>query len=143
VAGVGIFIDSKTTSKTLAILLFLGVVVAVVDSFGNSATTEGLNNFGYSSVVFSISSSFTASALASASMAGTTLALSINFTSYVVGTTAVCSEDRSFVYGSGLGSLRLRRNKRGRSGYFSFSSLLSSKKTIIRINKPNYIKDSI
>jgi hypothetical protein len=36
--GLGIFVDFKTASKTLAILLFLGVivVVAAIVSFGNS-----------------------------------------------------------------------------------------------------------
>jgi hypothetical protein len=61
--------DSKTTSKTLVILLFLGVVVVVVDSFGNPVTAGGLSTFGYS-VVFSDSGSFTGSALASIDMAG-------------------------------------------------------------------------
>jgi hypothetical protein len=94
--GVGIFIDSKTTSRMLAILLFLGVVVVVVDNFGSSATNGGLNSFGCSSVVFSAFGSFTASALVSAGMARTTSAFSINFTSSNVGTTAVCSEDCTF-----------------------------------------------
>jgi hypothetical protein len=86
-AEVGVFTDSKTTSKTLAILLFLGVVVAVVDSFGNPATVGGLSSFGYSSIVSFGPGSFTGSALASTGMAGTvsvakgtTSTLSINFT---------------------------------------------------------------
>jgi hypothetical protein len=64
VAGVGVFIDSKTTSITLVILLFLGVVV-VVDNFGNYATTGGLSSFGSSSAIFGSS---TASTLALAGM---------------------------------------------------------------------------
>jgi hypothetical protein len=62
--GVGIFTNSKTASKTLAILLFLGVVVAVADSFGNSVTMGQLSNFGYSAVFFGPGSS-TGPALAS------------------------------------------------------------------------------
>jgi hypothetical protein len=38
-------------SKTLVILLFLGVVVAVVVSFGNPIMVGGLNSFGWSSAV--------------------------------------------------------------------------------------------
>jgi hypothetical protein len=52
VAGVGVFIDSKTASKTLAILLFFGVIVAVVDSFDNSGF-GGLSSFGCS-LLFSL-----------------------------------------------------------------------------------------
>jgi hypothetical protein len=49
--GVGIFTDSKTASRTLAIILFVGVVVAVADSFGNYVTVGQLSNFGCSSTV--------------------------------------------------------------------------------------------
>jgi hypothetical protein len=84
-AGVGAFMDSKITSKTLAILLFLGVAVVVVDSFGSPVIAEGLSIFGCS-VVFSDSGSFTGSALASIDMArvdsvakGAASALSISF----------------------------------------------------------------
>jgi hypothetical protein len=92
-AGVGVFMDYKTTSKTLAILLFLGVIVAVVDSFDNSVIAGGLNNFGCSAIFF-VSDSFTGSALASTGIAGTVSvakgaasALSINLTSSVIGVT--------------------------------------------------------
>jgi hypothetical protein len=44
-AGVGIFVDFKTASKTLAILLFLGVIVAAVVSFSNPVVVGGLSNF--------------------------------------------------------------------------------------------------
>src|SRR5688500_6885370 len=37
-AGVDAFMDSKTTSKMLVILLFLGVVVIVVDGFDSPVT---------------------------------------------------------------------------------------------------------
>jgi hypothetical protein len=47
-AGTSAFTDSKTTSKTLAILLFLGVVVVVLDSFDNLVTAGGLNTVGCS-----------------------------------------------------------------------------------------------
>ena len=52
VAEAGNLVDYKTASKTLAILLFLGVVVAVVDSFSNPVAIGGLNSFDYSSAVF-------------------------------------------------------------------------------------------
>ena len=52
--------DSKTASKTLAILLFLGVVVAVGDSFGNAVTVGQLSTFGCSAA-FSDSGSLTGS----------------------------------------------------------------------------------
>jgi hypothetical protein len=45
--GTGAFIDSKIASKMLAILLFLGVAVAVLDGFDNPATARGLSTFGY------------------------------------------------------------------------------------------------
>jgi hypothetical protein len=61
--------DSKTASKTLAILIFLGVVVVVVDKFVSPVTAVGLSTFGCS-VVFSYSGFFTGFALASAGMAG-------------------------------------------------------------------------
>ena len=56
---------SKTASKTLAILLFLGVVVAVADSFGSAVTST----FGCS-VAFSDSGYLTGSALASIGITG-------------------------------------------------------------------------
>jgi hypothetical protein len=68
-AGVGAFMDSKTTSKMLAILLFLRVAVVVVDSFGSPVTAGGLSTFGCSAVLFD-SDSFTGFALASVDMAG-------------------------------------------------------------------------
>jgi hypothetical protein len=95
--------DSKTASKTLAILLFLGVIVAVVDSRGNPVTIGGLSSFGYSSVIFFIPGSSTGSTLASTGMArvisvakGTTSALSITFTFSIVGTATVFSKECSF-----------------------------------------------
>jgi hypothetical protein len=50
-AGVGIFVDFKTTSKTLVILLFLGVIVVVgaVVSFDNSVVVGGLSSLECSS----------------------------------------------------------------------------------------------
>jgi hypothetical protein len=43
-------VDFKTASKTLAILLFLGIVVVVAPdvNFGNSVTVEGFTSFGCS-----------------------------------------------------------------------------------------------
>jgi hypothetical protein len=64
-ARVGTFMDSKT----IAILLFLGVAVAVVDSIDIPVIAGGLITFGYS-VVFSDSGSFTGFTLASVDMAG-------------------------------------------------------------------------
>jgi hypothetical protein len=64
VAGAGNLVDCKIASRTLAILLFLGVVVAVVDSFGNSVTIGGLSSFGCSSVVLFVPGSSTRSRLA-------------------------------------------------------------------------------
>jgi hypothetical protein len=69
-AGVGVFTDSKTASTTLAILLFLGVVVAVADTFDNSVTVGQLSNFGWSSAVFFGLGSFTEPALASFDITG-------------------------------------------------------------------------
>jgi hypothetical protein len=68
-ARVGTFMDSKTTSKTIAILLFLGVAAAVVDSIDIPVIAGGLITFGYSAV-FSDSGSFTGFTLASVDMAG-------------------------------------------------------------------------
>jgi hypothetical protein len=68
-AGIGAFMDSKTASKTLAILIFLGVAIVVVDRFGSPVTAVGLSTFGCFAV-FSDSGSFTGFALASAGMAG-------------------------------------------------------------------------
>jgi hypothetical protein len=59
-AGVGIFTDSKKAPKTLAILLFLGVVVVLPNSLGNAVTST----FGCS-VAFFDSGSLTGSALGS------------------------------------------------------------------------------
>ena len=68
-AGVGAFTDSRTTSKTLAILLFLGVAVVVVDSFDNRVTVGGLSTFGCSAI-FSDSCTFTGFTLPSVDMVG-------------------------------------------------------------------------
>jgi hypothetical protein len=61
--------DSKTTSKTLAILLFLGVAVVVLDGFDNPVTVGGISTFGCSTA-FSGSSSFIGPVLASIDIAG-------------------------------------------------------------------------
>jgi hypothetical protein len=73
-----------------AILLFLGVVVVVVDSFNSLVTAGGLSNFGCSAI-FSDSSSFTGFKLALVDMAGADsvlegidLALSISLGTSVV-----------------------------------------------------------
>jgi hypothetical protein len=47
-AETGTFTDSKTASKMLAILLFLGVVVVVLNGFDSSITVGGLSTFGCS-----------------------------------------------------------------------------------------------
>jgi hypothetical protein len=103
-AGVGVYMDSKTSSKTLAILLFLEVMVVVVDSFGNSSTVAGLSSFGCPSAVFFGPDSFTRLALTSAGKAGTvsitkgiTSALSTSFTFSVIGAIDVFSKECSFV----------------------------------------------
>jgi hypothetical protein len=44
--------DSSTTSSTLAILLFLGVNVGMLNGFGSPIGHDGLNTFNYS-IVFS------------------------------------------------------------------------------------------
>jgi hypothetical protein len=69
--GVGIFVDFKTTSKTLAILLFLGVIVVAVVNFGNLVVVGGLSSFGcsYAFELFASVSS-TGSTLASTAIAG-------------------------------------------------------------------------
>jgi hypothetical protein len=74
----------------LAILLFLGVAVIVVDNFDNPVIAGGHNTFGCSAV-FSDSGSFTGFTLASVDMAGadsvhegTTSALSISFGTLIV-----------------------------------------------------------
>jgi hypothetical protein len=43
--GVDVFIDSIIVSSTLAILLFLGVVVGMFDAFGSSIVHDGLSIF--------------------------------------------------------------------------------------------------
>jgi hypothetical protein len=77
--------DSKTTSKMLVILLFLGVTVVVLDGFSSPVTTGGLSTFGCSAI-FSNSSSFTRPVLALIDMTGAVFvaegaasALSISF----------------------------------------------------------------
>jgi hypothetical protein len=44
-AGVGALVNSKTASSTLAILLLLGVIAGVLDTFGNSGSGGGLRIF--------------------------------------------------------------------------------------------------
>jgi hypothetical protein len=68
-ARVGTCMDSKIASKTLPILLFLGVAIVVVDSFGSPATSEVLNTFGCYAVFF-VPGSSTGFTLASVGMAG-------------------------------------------------------------------------
>jgi hypothetical protein len=46
--GADVFTDSKTTSSTLAILLFLGVITGTFDGFGNPIVPGGLNTFNKS-----------------------------------------------------------------------------------------------
>jgi hypothetical protein len=65
----GAFMNSKTTSKTLAILLFLGVAVVVLDGFDSPITTGGLSTFRCSAA-FSNSGSLIELALASIGIAG-------------------------------------------------------------------------
>jgi hypothetical protein len=86
----GAFTDSKTASKTLAILLFLGVAVVGLDSFDSPVTAGGLSTFGYSTG-FSDSGSFVGPVLASIDIAGavsvaegTPSAFSISFNTSVV-----------------------------------------------------------
>jgi hypothetical protein len=62
-AETGAFTDSKTTSKTLAFLLFLGVTVLVLDGFDSSVTVGGLSTVGCSAA-FSNSDSLTGFVLA-------------------------------------------------------------------------------
>jgi hypothetical protein len=44
-AGGDIFVDSKTVSNTLAILLFLGVAAETLDGFDSSVVVAGLSTF--------------------------------------------------------------------------------------------------
>jgi hypothetical protein len=67
--GTHAFMDSKTASKMLAILLFLGVAIAVLDGFDNPVTARGLNTFGCSAA-FSDFGSFTGPVLDSINIAG-------------------------------------------------------------------------
>jgi hypothetical protein len=68
-AQTGVFTDSKTTSKPLDILLFLGVAVVVLDGFGSPVMAGGLSTFGCSAA-FSDSGSLTGPTLASIGIAG-------------------------------------------------------------------------
>jgi hypothetical protein len=68
-AGIDALMDYKTTSKTLAILLFLGVAVVVLDGFDNPVTTGGLNTFVCSAAFFD-SDSFTGPVIASIHISG-------------------------------------------------------------------------
>jgi hypothetical protein len=56
-AGANVFMDSRTTSNTLAILLFLGVAAGMFAGFGSSVAHDGLNAFNCSSVFSSFGSS--------------------------------------------------------------------------------------
>jgi hypothetical protein len=44
-AEADVFMDSKTASSTLAILLFLGVAVGTLDGFSNPIVPGGINTF--------------------------------------------------------------------------------------------------
>jgi hypothetical protein len=68
-AETGAFTDSNTTSKTLAILLSLGVAVVVLDGLGNPVTSGGLSTFGCSAA-YSDSGSLAGPVLASIGIAG-------------------------------------------------------------------------
>jgi hypothetical protein len=83
-AGVGIFVDFKTASKTLAILLFLWVIVAAVVSFGNPVVVGRLSSFKCSSAY---------ELFVSDSSAGPTLASTVTagIVSDTEGITSVCS----------------------------------------------------
>jgi hypothetical protein len=79
------FMDSKTASKMLAILLFFGVAVVVLDGFGSPDTAVGLSTLGCSAT-FSDSGSLTGPTLVLIVIAGaisvadgTTSTLSISF----------------------------------------------------------------
>jgi hypothetical protein len=97
-------VDFKITSKTLAILLFLGVVVVAVDSFGNLVTVGGLNSFGCSSAIeLFVSGSSTGPTLASivttgiiSGAKGIASAFSTISIFYVSSTAAVLSKERGF-----------------------------------------------
>jgi hypothetical protein len=68
-AGVDTLIDSMTAFSTLAILLLLGVIAEILDTFGNSGSGGGLSIFG-SPVGSSSSGSSTDFSLASAGRFG-------------------------------------------------------------------------
>jgi hypothetical protein len=68
-AGVNALVDSMTASNTLAILLLLGVIAGVFDTFDNSNSDGGLKIFG-GPVVSSRSSSSAVFPLASAACLG-------------------------------------------------------------------------
>jgi hypothetical protein len=54
--GVDVYTDSITASNTLAILLFPGVTVGMLDSFGSSVAHGGLSAFNYSAIFTSFGS---------------------------------------------------------------------------------------
>jgi hypothetical protein len=78
--GVDVFIDSITTSSTLAILLFLGVDVGTFDTFSNSVLHGGLRAFGCPTTFSSFDSSAGTERLGSGIQAD----LSINFSTSAV-----------------------------------------------------------
>jgi F0F1-type ATP synthase assembly protein I len=45
-AGVHTLVDSMAASNTLAILLLLGVIAGILDTFGNSGSSSELRIFG-------------------------------------------------------------------------------------------------
>jgi hypothetical protein len=71
-AGVDIFVDFRTASRTMSILLpFLGVIAAAVVNFGNSVVVGGLYSFEWSFVFELFTSvSFTGATVTSAAIAG-------------------------------------------------------------------------
>jgi nicotinamide riboside transporter PnuC len=136
--GGGVFTDSKTTFKTLAILLFLGVAVVVTDSFGNAVTSI----FGCTASFFD-SSSLVGSAIAFIGIAGavsvargTVSAFSINF-----GTLAVSMHFSLRV--KTLTFFAFGAPEEVEAATFLFSPLPLDGKVVIWVNKPNNIEHPI
>jgi hypothetical protein len=133
---------SKASSKTLAILLFLGVAVVVVNGFDSPVIAGGLSTFGCSTA-FSDSGSFTGSALASIDIAGVVFVaegaastLSISFGTLVVPIGfGLCVKTLALFSFDALEEVE--------AATFLFPPCLRARKIVIRINKPNNIKNSI
>jgi hypothetical protein len=139
-AGVNALVVSMTASKTLAILLLLGVAAEAFVTFGNSVSAGGHKISG-STITFSTSGFLAASSLASAGSAIGTFGTSVD-SSALRPAGAACSvpamEDvpspkfRHYSYfniswsvGQNLDFLALRHSRDGRSSSFPFLSLLS------------------